>query len=517
MEQEFDFSSYSNIKRMSEDELETLWKGYLIKKDKPTRDVLIVQYIYLVRYVVSRVKVSLPITVSIEDIAGYGVEGLMDAVERYSPQRNTRFETYALIRIRGAILDKIRSQDFLPRSVRKKIKEVHGEDIGKKPIFTLLCDGNSLLKVCMKDSTVNTNGEHIGGVFQFLVQLKKLMNQRDWDYVYCFFDDTYSGILRYNIYPEYKANRGKHYEDFNEDDNLSDYMREYNARLSSMTQYFKKKKYEKDVKEKKEVSQEEIDDANFQRERARLMEYFNEIYIRWIMDENGTEADDLIAYYIKHKKPEEKIVIVSTDMDLTQLISDDVYIYNPHLHKNVTSINFKREFGYPYQNVVTKKILCGDTSDNISNISLLSEKKLFEMVPEIKDRPVSVEEVIQRAKELIEARVKEKKKPLKVYDNIVNGIGNKSYGNDFYKLNRKLVDLSEPMLTEPAEEELNGMMYAVQDSRGRSFKNLYKLVLEDGISEIMDENRFSSFFSSFRPLAAKEENRFKNFLENERK
>ena len=59
---------------------------------------------------------------SVEDIAGYGVEGLINAIERYSPQKNTRFETYALIRIRGAILDRIRAQDFLPRSVRQKIK-----------------------------------------------------------------------------------------------------------------------------------------------------------------------------------------------------------------------------------------------------------------------------------------------------------------------------------------------------------------------------------------------------------
>ena len=124
MEQEFNFSSYSSIKRLSEDELDSLWKGYLLNKDKESRDKLIVQYIYLIRYVVSRVKVSLPITISVEDITGYGIEGLMNAIERYSPQRNTRFETYALIRIRGAIIDKIRSQDFLPRSVRKKIKDV---------------------------------------------------------------------------------------------------------------------------------------------------------------------------------------------------------------------------------------------------------------------------------------------------------------------------------------------------------------------------------------------------------
>jgi len=125
MSQSFDFSSYNSIKRMSEDELAQLWETYLNDKtNKSARDTLIVQYIYLIRYVVGRVKVTLPATVSIEDIAGYGVEGLINAVERYSPQKNTRFETYALIRIRGAILDKIREQDFLPRSLRKKIKDI---------------------------------------------------------------------------------------------------------------------------------------------------------------------------------------------------------------------------------------------------------------------------------------------------------------------------------------------------------------------------------------------------------
>ena len=125
MEQGFDFSSYNNIKRMSEDELTALWGKYLADKtDKQSRDTLIVQYIYLVRYVVGRVKMTLPSTISIEDIAGYGVEGLINAIERFSPQHNSRFETYALIRVRGSIIDKIRSQDFLPRSVRKKIKDV---------------------------------------------------------------------------------------------------------------------------------------------------------------------------------------------------------------------------------------------------------------------------------------------------------------------------------------------------------------------------------------------------------
>ena len=125
MEQSFDFSSYNTIKRLPENELNLLWEKYLAdKSDKQTRDKLNVQYIYLVRYAVGRVKVTLPATISIEDIAGYGVEGLINAIERFSPQRNTRFETYALIRIRGAILDRIRTEDLLPRSIRKKIKDI---------------------------------------------------------------------------------------------------------------------------------------------------------------------------------------------------------------------------------------------------------------------------------------------------------------------------------------------------------------------------------------------------------
>lgn len=125
MHQESEYNSYKNIKRLADGELETLWAEFFKdKSNKKTRDTLIVQYIYLTRYVVGRVKVSLPPTFSIEDISSYGVEGLIDAIEKFSPDKGARFETYALMRIRGNIIDKIRSQDFLPRSARKKIKDV---------------------------------------------------------------------------------------------------------------------------------------------------------------------------------------------------------------------------------------------------------------------------------------------------------------------------------------------------------------------------------------------------------
>lgn len=168
MSQSFDFTSYNNIKRMSEEELTALWESYLNNRtNKSARDMLIVQYIYLIRYVVGRVKVTLPATISIEDIAGYGVEGLINAIERYSPQKNTRFETYALIRIRGAILDRIRAQDFLPRSVRKKIKDIKSaqehlkQELGRMPTTQevaqyLDMDPEKVIQLLSEDSTMTS-------------------------------------------------------------------------------------------------------------------------------------------------------------------------------------------------------------------------------------------------------------------------------------------------------------------------------------------------------------------------
>ena len=168
MDQGFDFTSYNNIKRLTEEELIALWEDYFRdKSQKAVRDKLIIQYIYLIRYVVGRVKATLPATISIEDIAGYGVEGLINAIERYSPQKNTRFETYALIRIRGAILDKVRAQDFLPRSVRKKIKDIKNkqeelkQELGRMPTTTevaqaLDMDPDKVTQILADDATITS-------------------------------------------------------------------------------------------------------------------------------------------------------------------------------------------------------------------------------------------------------------------------------------------------------------------------------------------------------------------------
>ena len=125
MRESSEYNSYNNIKRLSDKELESLWSAYLAdKSNKKLRDEIIVQYIYLTKYVIGRIKLNLPPNFAIEDITSFGVEGLIDAIERFSPDKGAHFETYAIMRIRGTIIDKIRSQDWLPRSTRKKIKQI---------------------------------------------------------------------------------------------------------------------------------------------------------------------------------------------------------------------------------------------------------------------------------------------------------------------------------------------------------------------------------------------------------
>ncbi|MDD3594464.1 MAG: FliA/WhiG family RNA polymerase sigma factor [Candidatus Gastranaerophilales bacterium] len=118
--------SEKKIKKLTEAELEALWIEYIKdKSNKKAKDTLVVQYIYLIKYVVGRMRVSLPSSIASEDIASFGIEGLINAIERYSLDKNTRFETYALTRIRGEIIDKIREQDWVPRAVRRKQKEIN--------------------------------------------------------------------------------------------------------------------------------------------------------------------------------------------------------------------------------------------------------------------------------------------------------------------------------------------------------------------------------------------------------
>lgn len=101
------------------DQREKLWHEYKNNDSEQAREKLISEYAYLAKYAVDRLNLSPSGAVSYEDLIGHAVIGLIDAIEKFDPERQVKFETYALLRIRGEVIDVIRSLDWTPRSVRK--------------------------------------------------------------------------------------------------------------------------------------------------------------------------------------------------------------------------------------------------------------------------------------------------------------------------------------------------------------------------------------------------------------
>ena len=100
-------------------QLDKIWLEYQKKPTNEIKDKLIINYAPLVKYVAGRVSVGLPSNIDTNDLISYGMFGLIDAVEKFDPRRDIKFETYAISRIKGAIVDELRSMDWVPRSVRQ--------------------------------------------------------------------------------------------------------------------------------------------------------------------------------------------------------------------------------------------------------------------------------------------------------------------------------------------------------------------------------------------------------------
>src|ERR1700678_4135219 len=105
-------------------ELRELWRRYKNDGDRRARERLVVAYSPLVKYVAGRTAAGLPPHVEEADLISYGLVGLISAIERFDPGREIKFETYAITRIKGAIIDELRSLDWVPRSVRARAREV---------------------------------------------------------------------------------------------------------------------------------------------------------------------------------------------------------------------------------------------------------------------------------------------------------------------------------------------------------------------------------------------------------
>ena len=325
-------------------------------------------------------------------------------------------------------------------------------------IKTLLVDGNNLFKIGFHGAKdVFNNGDHVGGVYHFVNILRKFLEEHNHDKVVVFWDGESNSSIRKSIYPQYKENRRE-----------------------SMNEY----KYE-----------------SYLYQRSRVKQYLEEIFVRQIEVEDN-EADDLIAYYCKISK-DEQIIIFSADKDLTQLISENVTIYSPitkQYFKNGDMISLNK-VEIPHYNVLLTKVFTGDKSDNIDGIQGLGEKTLVKLFPQLREKPCTIEEILDYARNIPQD------KPSKTLTNLLTGKTKSTIlGEEFYTTNKKIVDLTNPLITADGKELVEQILTDTIDPTDRGYKNLMRMMMEDGLFKYLpkDNEAWVNFLKPFMKLTRKE-------------
>ena len=386
----------------------------------------------------------------------------------------------------------------MKQPVKKRIAEANNINTSRSE-YSLIVDGNNLLKISLVDKRMNDKGEVYGAVLTFIRQLGVILSRKDFDYCMVCWDGNGSGVLRYNYYEDYKANRDKHYE--NHQINKT----EYDKYIDSFCK--------KVLSNKKKKTDKEIEDELFEKQKFLIQAILEEVCVRQYEFDN-VEGDDLIAYYVKNKHENEKVVIFSSDRDLTQLISDTVIVYNPVKKDFITDKNSIEELGITHENIVLEKIICGDVSDNIKGVKGVGQPTLIKYFPEIVEHKTDLKAIIERSKELLEERKQNKQKPLKSLENIVNGVTDGCQGDRLYEINRKIIDLSEPLLTEEAEKGLNDVLYAPIDTTNRNVKNAYKIIDKNRMFDLTDETKFGNVLAPYGRIILMEQKRYAEYKRN---
>ena len=337
-------------------------------------------------------------------------------------------------------------------------------EIRERKQNTLLVDGNALFKIGFHGAknVYNHRAEHIGGLHQFLTVLRKLLTENLYHKVFVFWDGPFSGKLRYQIYKPYKSDRGKDYEN----------------------------------------GTQPIDESELNQRRT-IWTYLEELYIRQLKHD-FIESDDFIAYYCLNKKANEEITICTTDSDMCQLIADDIRIYFCNLKNYVTRENYMTYFDHHPDNAGVVKIISGDTSDSIKGVKGVKETTLISLFPELKERKITLDEIISKAKKLQTERIESKKKPLKALENIINGITDGPQGDKLYEINTAIVDLKYPLMTEKAIEDLNVLIEGELDGSDRGIKNVITKMKYDGLERTIGSNRYDEYLTPFKQLIERE-------------
>lgn len=338
----------------------------------------------------------------------------------------------------------------------------------EKRTKTLLIDGNALFKVGYHGAIneVNWKGQKIGAIYQFITVLRKFLMEELYHKAYVFWDGPLSGKLRYEIYSDYKKSRGKCYLTGNS-------------------------------------TREE--DPYFVIQQTALRAYLEELFIRQVQDD-VVESDDLIAYYTLKRKKIEDITIVTNDTDILQLLDENVRVYLCNSNKKVyvTIDNYKNYFDYHHSNVKLIKMITGDTADDIKGVKGVQIKTLLTNFPELKDRPVQLHEILKKAKEIQDERLKNKKKPLQAIQNLIEGRTDGIQGSRLYEINEALIDLKKPLLTDSCKDVMDIHMEGVINPEGRDMKNVYQYIKRDGLTRLIGTNNLADYFLPFKKLADRE-------------
>lgn len=337
---------------------------------------------------------------------------------------------------------------------------------------TLLVDGTLLLKRSYHaaNSSFNSKGKNIGGLYGFMITLRMLIKNNNIDKCVVSFDSVNSGKLRYNIYNDYKLNRE-------------------NKQFHVGIQLTEKQAYREEM-EKTLIWQ-----------KVRINQYLEDLHIRQL-NLDIVESDDVLAYYCKKYHKSEYILIFTNDRDFCQLVSyDNVNIYMSNMKTIINKDNYFMYFNHDYRNSKLLKIVCGDSSDNIKGIKLVTPDTLLKFFPRLDREEYSLERIMEETKILNQERVKLKKKPLQSLYNLENKIFKNGDGS--FELNEKLVDLGNPILNRESICEIEATSEYPMDLSNRSSKNLIKMMNEDEFLSIHNFN-FVDFVTPFYNIIIKE-------------
>lgn len=327
----------------------------------------------------------------------------------------------------------------------------------------LLVDGDNLLTIGFYGvKNYFYKGTHIGGIYHFLNTLRRAFETYHLDKIVVFWDGLDGSQTRKKIYIHYKENR--------------------KSRLRS---------------------EEEINSYGYQRDRVK--QYLEELFVRQ-GEYEYCETDDCIAYYSQKSNNESKIVY-SSDGDLTQLVSETTQIYNPShgkIYKQNDTIVYDHE-EILIENVKLVKMMCGDSSDNIAGIRGMGVKRFLSLFPELRTEKISIEQVKDKCNVLFE-----QDKTNRLVTNLLTGVTKHGvFGDEFFDVNSRIVSLEDPFLTDEAKQNIDSLINENLDPEGRSYKNTMKMMMEDGLFNVLpkSDDAWIKFLNPFLRLTRKEKNK----------